>query len=750
MLKNIDYQLEFRRFLSSQHLYTGIRITMGIIIPATILYHFGLLTAMISIPLGASFIGLTDLPGPFQHRRNGMIAGILLNFAIVLITGYSHPYPLLIGIEIIFFGIFLSLIGVYGLRASSLGLVALIVFILNVDSSFGSADIIQRAVNYVIGGVWYALLSLSLYSLRPYKPVQQLLGECLMKTGDYLLTRGLFYNRNSDPDSILPQLMDHQVRIHQYQEQLREMLFTTRRYMSESTHKGRILMMTFRDSIDLFERIMTSQQDYTLLHKEFDDAGILETFHEQIRELGYTLRNIGLSIQEGQSYTFSAGIESALEQSKEAFKKLRENKLDAGNVESFIRLRNILNSLQELTDRVKRIETYTTYDRSVAGQFKNDADFSKFATHQEINADLLRSNLSWSSANFRHALRLTIALLMGYLISLFFTFGHGYWILLTIATIIKPAYSLTKKRNIQRLSGTFAGAAIGFLVLYFSHDNTIMFVVMVAMMIVSYGLLRINYGLSIAGLTVFLLISFHFLNAQGLTIVLQDRIIDTVIGSAIAYIVSYFVLPAWEHEQIDAFINSSIRDNQKYFNAVATSFTDAAADPSSYKMSRKDAFVSLANLSDNFQRMLSDPKNQQPKLPLYHQFVSASHMLTSHIAALSSYAQQYGAVYAHSDFQPFIHLINKTFDETGKKALADAALPASEINEWPIIKKVQRLLDQRKKDLEKGLETTPDDTRKILSELSSVTDQFRLIYTLTADLVKILRQIRWASVSRPV
>ena len=56
-------------------------------------------------------------------------------------------------------------------------------------------------------------------------------------------------------------------------------------------------------------------------------------------------------------------------------------------------------------------------------------------------------NITLKSSQFRHALRVTIAMLTGYFVSLFFPLGHGYWILLTIATILKPAYSISRRRN---------------------------------------------------------------------------------------------------------------------------------------------------------------------------------------------------------------------------------------------------------------------------------------------------------------
>lgn len=736
-----DYQADLRRFISGQHLYTGIRVTACVIIPAWLLYHFGLLTEMVSIPLGALFVGLTDNPGPLHHRRNGMLLSTALNFLVVLIAGLSRHNAWLIGVEIAFFGISCSIISIFGTRAGSVGLTALIIFILSTNNLILPGHFLQTALYYMVGGVWYMLVSLSLTTLLPYRPVQQLLGECLMKTSSYLSTKALFYNKNANTQQLIALLIDQQVDIHQYQEQLRSMLYTTRKFISESTHKGRILIVMFRESIDLFERAVATHHEYALVQEEFGDTGILETFQKSINAMAIVLYNVGLAVQEGNPYLEQHALKNGIDESTSAFEQLRKERLNAKNVESFIKLRHILNSIQNLGERIRRMEMYTTYEKSLSGEFKRDVDFSKFSPQQKINLNLLLSNISLNSSAFRHALRLTLALLLGYVISLFFELGHGYWILLTIATIIKPAYSLSKKRNIQRLGGTFAGVLLGFVVLYISHNDLVIFIMMIIAMIIAYSLLKVNYAVSIAGITVYLFLSFHFLYPHGLGHILADRVIDTLIGCVIAYMVSYFVLPSWEYQQIDKMVNASIIAVRKYFNAIGCVFTGNPPSATAYKISRKEAFVTLANLSDTFQRMLSDPKTQQPDLPLYQQFVAADHMLMSHMASLSDYAQRFGNVYQNTDFQPLVNLVDKVFGDYENKIASQEG--SEDLQSTPVYKRVKRLLDQRKKDLESsGIEGTPAAARKMLSELVRITDQFRVIYSTAKEVVKIGGEIR--------
>jgi len=80
-----------------------------------------------------------------------------------------------------------------------------------------------------------------------------------------------------------------------------------------------------------------------------------------------------------------------------------------------------------------------------------------------------------------------------------------------------------------------------------------------------------------------------------------------------------------------------------------------------FKLARKNAFVALANLGDNFEKMLSEPAYKSGKTAYYHQFVSTSHTLTSYIASLSYYAQRAGNKYQNEAFEPLIENICEYF-----------------------------------------------------------------------------------------
>ena len=87
------------------------------------------------------------------------------------------------------------MIGVFGNRANSVGVSALLIMVLNIDRHHEGWEVVINAGYVLAGGLWYMLLSLVLYSFRPYKLAQQALGDCIIATAEYMRVRATFYEK---------------------------------------------------------------------------------------------------------------------------------------------------------------------------------------------------------------------------------------------------------------------------------------------------------------------------------------------------------------------------------------------------------------------------------------------------------------------------------------------------------------------------------------------------------------------------
>lgn len=733
----MDYIKEYKSFVNSHYLSEGVRITAGIVLPAVVLNYFNLLATGVVVALGAMCVSITDNPGPVHHRKNGMITCIIINTIIAALAGYAAPFPVVLGILIAAACFVFSMMGVYGSRVNSIGLSALLIMVLNIDRQQQGWEVVLNAAYILAGGVWYMLLSLLLHSFRPYKLAQQALGDCIMATASYLRVRASFYRKEVDYERTYQQLMEEQIAVHEKQNLVRELLYKSRHIIKDSTTTGRTLVMIFTDIVDLFERTMSSYQDYKAMQEAFGEDDILQKYRELILELSNELDEIGIAVKRGEASAETDKLAELIAGTIKYFEAFRDNRRTAENVDSFISLRHILNSISDIANRIHTLHLYSRYDKEIAKKAAFPSDYDQFVTHEKFDLKIFRDNLSLQSNNFRHAVRISIATLAGFIVSLFFPFGHSYWILLTIIVILKPAYSLTKKRNYERVIGTMAGAVIGIVILHFVKSDDALFVIMLFLMLGTYSLWRTNYMFSVVFMTPYILLMFHLLTNASFKTIISDRLIDTAIGSIIAFVANISLLPAWEHEKIAKYMLEAVTSNKNYFKNVSTAFTGKPVTNTEYKVSRKNAFVALANLSDAFSRMMAEPKSKQKSVKELHQFVVLNHMLTSHVATLSSYVRPLSEKYASPDFAPAINNTLERMDDA-EKILGEVEGDHTAVDDATpdvIQQRLQYLLNKRREELKQGIQQS--ETRKKLTEFKPLADQFNFIGNLSKD-IKVL------------
>ena len=495
-------------FINGRFFSEGLRITFGIVIPAFLFGFFNELPIGIALSTGALCVSITDSAGPVQHRANGMMFCILIISLVYIITSFALFSPFFTPLIIFVFGFVFSMLSIYNARVSSIGLSALLIMVLSMQTPLTGSAIFLHAFYLIIGGIWYLLFSLTLNSLKPYKIIQQLSGEFLTSVADYLKTRASFYDDHPNYDRTYKSLLLQQIQIQVQQESLNEILFKTRAITKNSTKAGRSLLKIYLDVSDLFESIMSTYQQYEVLHKRFDETGILEEFRKQLIILSAELHEIANAVAAGNASKNNDSSTINLTFVKERFEYLRQNFMNEKNLNDFIGLGRILNNIKGLTEKINGLHYYTHYEKSQRKTKETDLSTQNFNEAQNIDPDLFLNNLNFSSNIFRHSLRVATSLLAGYLISLLFHIGHNYWILLTIIVILKPAYSLTKSRNKDRLIGTFIGVIIGVIILFVVKNNFALMFIMLIFMAGCYMFIRTKYFISVLLMTPYLVIFF--------------------------------------------------------------------------------------------------------------------------------------------------------------------------------------------------------------------------------------------------
>ena len=336
-------------------------------------------------------------------------------------------------------------------------------------------------------------------------------------------------------------------------------------------------------------------------------------------------------------------------------------------------------------------------------------------------------------------------MMIGYAISKFqfLNIHKVYWILITILAIMRPVYSITKRRNILRIYGTVAGAIVGFVIVYYITNPIVLLGIFLVCLMLTFSLLKDKYAWAVFFMTVYIFLIFDFMKPGNFNDIFLERLFDTLIAAVIVFLVSYLVLPVWEHQKNKTLILKYIKANDKYFNRIIDILNQKNIEIQDYKMSRKEAIISLANLSDNFQKMLSDPKDQQKNLENIHLFVTTAHLFTAYVASLSQYALK-GENYSEIDLSGWKNKINNELIIA--KSILENEKPEEKNTlslEISTSDQVDELLEKRKKEIreEEFLDRRDPKVISHLTELKNIKELLELIYNEAREQRKIAKKL---------
>ena len=644
-------------FLLSTYFADGLRITFGVLCPSLILAQFGMLQYGMTLSLGALCASIVDTPGPIVHRRNAMLITTALIAMMSILVGLTNANVYFIGTLLFIFSFVFSMFFVYGLRSAAIGTAALLVMVLSIDDVRPWKEVLVFALLIFTGSIWYTLLSYFVYRIRPFRLVQQTLSDSIQEISEFLRAKAKFYHQNTNYDENYADLLQLQVLVHEKQDAVREVLFKTREIVRESTPEGRFLLLVFVDMVDLFEQVMSTYYNYQQLHDQFDESGILVHYEAVIRKIAAELDEIAFALKTGGTPNQPTALIEDVAKLRKEITDLESKNVDGKyNTLGIIALKNIEVNIENILARVRTINGY--FNKKEKKNLKTrEIDVERFITRQPIDLKILLENLTFSSSIFRHSLRVAIVMLIGFVVARLLNFSHSYWILLTILVISKPGFSLTKKRNYERLIGTVAGAFIGMGILVYIQDKNTLFIILLFCMIGCYSFQRKNYVVSVLFMTPYILVLFDFLGMGGLSVA-RERIYDTLIGSGIALLASYSLFPNWEHQKLKEAMLDTLKANMNYFEQVTFLYADQVHNLTNYKVARKEVYVTTANLASLFQRMFSEPKSKQLLMTELHQFTALNHLLSSYVATLSLYNKEHS--YLIKDFEDLKPVVNNT------------------------------------------------------------------------------------------
>ena len=598
-----------RNFTDGTNFNNAIKATLSAVIPVLIFSNLGNLEAGLTIALGALFTLPSDIPSNLKHKIKGITVCVLFFSIANLLINLTYPYPILFVPVFCIMVFTLSMLAVYGQRATMVAFSTLLIISISFAHLHSGLEMVKHSLLLLTGGLFYLMISVVFHYLFPYRYTELEIEKCINLTSKYLKLRGDLWEIDSDRKAITKKQLLLQVELNEVHENIREVLIRNRTDYG-SSHQNRKMLLSFVSLVEIMELAISTSFDHNKLHQKFDEYPlVLKTYQNLAYNLAKNLKSLSKKIRTRKTNPIKNNLNDHFVKFENAIEEYSKS-LGKEASEGVLMLTNMLHYAEKQIGKINNLEKIFTNPTKLKDLNGREKEFEKLITKDYYPLSTLIENLSFSSLVFRHSLRITLTLLIGFVIGKFLPFQNVYWILLTIVVIMRPGYGLTKERTLNRFIGTVVGGFLGFLALSFGPSPLTLGFLTIVFLILGLSFNPSNYKIGTLFITLHVLFIFAILNPTHNEIIIY-RILDTLVGALLALFSNHFLWPFWEFLNTNENIENSIKANRDYLMQISIFYNNKQDINSSYRLARNQAFIEIGNLMASFQRMLQEPKSKQ-------------------------------------------------------------------------------------------------------------------------------------------
>ena len=587
----------------------ALRQTLVLCLPIAIALLVGQLQLGLLFSLVPACCNIAGLDTPHKRFFKRLLIGGAL-FAIssillqLMLEDWHLPLPLImLGLSLV--------LGVTGeispLHARLLpGALVATIFTL---SMVGTVPVWHAPLLFVVGTAWYGLFNWLWFRLSEEQPMRETLSQLYLQLADYFEAKYSLLTQHTDPDTALPPLLKRQQQVID----LIALLYQQLHMLPTHGHQHhQRLFRRFQVALDLQEHISVSLHLPAEVQKLVEESHAEAVIRRNAQVIAARLRVLADDILYHRlSDRFSMTNElAALEKIASRY---RDNPVGQFCYYHFSRIARLLRTQRPLYRR----------------------DLMQAQTRLPFWA-ALKSYLSFKSAALRNAARLGVILAIGSSLGLFFNLPKPYWILLTTLLVSQNGYNATRVRIQHRALGTLAGliAAAGLLQLALPQNITLLCMLVITLL--SYTVLRKNYGLGVIGLTVTAVYTLQLLALNGAHFLLP-RLIDTLIGCALAFGGAIWLWPQWQSGLLRTNAHQALESDQQAIRLLL----QENPDPVQLAYARMKVNQAHNTLFTSLNQAMQEPGFNSRYLTDMRLWVTHSQFLVDHINAMTILAREH-------------------------------------------------------------------------------------------------------------
>ncbi|WLH40567.1 YccS family putative transporter [Pseudomonas sp. FP2254] len=725
-MSSTSFKQSMRRLWALDKFSYSVRVFIALTGSMALCWYQDEMTLLIPLFLGIIASALAETDDSCQGRLNALAVTLVCFSIAALSVELLFPYPWLFAIALALASFCLTMLGALGERYGAIASATLILSVytmIGVDQRGGAvSDFWHEPLLLVAGAAWYGALSVLWQVLFSNQPVQQSLARLFRELGRYLKLKSSLFEpiRQLDVEARRLELAQQNGRVVAALNAAKEIILHRVGNGRPGSKVSRYLKLYFLAQ-DIHERASSSHYPYNALAEAFFHSDVLFRCQRLLRQQGKACQALAESIQLRQPFVYDDSFAEALGDLNASLEHLR--------IQSNPAWRGLLRSLRALAANL------STLDR-LLGDASNpdalaDATDSNLLDRAPRNLKemwtRLRTQLTPTSLLFRHALRLSLALTVGYGTLHAIHASQGYWIILTTLFVCQPNYGATRRKLGQRIVGTAIGLTVAWALFDLFPSPLVQSMFAIAAGLVFFINRTTRYTLATAAITLMVLFCFNQVgDGYGLFL---PRLFDTLLGSLIAGLAVFLFLPDWQGRRLNKVLANTLTCNSIYLRQIMQQYAAGKSDDLAYRLARRNAHNADAALSTTLANMLMEPGHFRKEADVGFRFLVLSHTLLSYLSGLG----------AHRDTQLPAEVREHLIDGAGNSLAASIDEIATGLaNKQPIA-----IQSDAEEALAADLEQMPDEIdegqRLVQTQLALICRQLGPLRTLAAHLIKDTR-----------
>lgn len=701
----------------------GLRVFIALAVVMGLCWWRNALPAIPTLFLGIIASALAETDDNWLGRTKSVLLSLLCFALAAVAVKLLFATPLVFVCSLALATFCLTLLGALGERYASIatGTISLSIYaMIGMEHGTGSAapgtvDSWRDTGLLLLGAAWYGALSILWTALFANRPVRERLARLFWELGRFLRLKAELFEpvRQLDQHARRLALAQQNARVVEALNAAKTAILARFGRSGRPGVQSGLYFRLYYMAQDLHERASSSHYPYEALIEAFFHSDVLYRCMRLLALQGKACAALGQAI--GMRTPFEYG-----EQTRMAAADLRQS-LDFLREQHNQRWNRLLGSLELLATNLQAIERQLSEialsDTTSEGLDTRLRDSAPHTLGQM--ATRLRAQLTPKSLLFRHGLRMAIALAVGYGVLRLVHPEHGYWILLTTAFVCRPSYGATRLRLVQRIAGTLVGLGLAWALMQLFPATELQLLIALAAALAFFITRTDRYLVATAAITVMALLCFNLLG-NGF-VLLWPRLLDTLIGCAIAAAASLLILPDWQGRRLHLVMAAVVQACARYLEEVLDHYRARGGDDLSYRIARRDMHNADAALSAALGNMMREPGFARRNLEAGFRFLALSNTLLGYLSALGAHR---APLPAHAD--------DALVDQAG--ARLRAALQA-----------IAQALAARKPlppELDAGVGALADTLEQVPEQID---DKQRLLRTQLALLLRLLPRLRAAA-----